>query len=506
MRSELAEEYPLHWNILTDDFDAFSEVVTRLVEQHGDSPIGASPAALHDGRRHPLNRKDKCGNTALHLCAILQRPLRYAELLLQHGANLPLRNVLGWTCMQEAQASHNRELVKLFLRTANERLETTFPATFEAGVERLRCARDFAVDIEWQFKSIVPFIGRFLPSDTCRVVKRGSRVRLDFSLRDFSMKTGWIRGPSSVLFDPQGCLPCSSAAGRKEETDFRHALVFVDHEKQIFRCAHKKPGADDAEAELDNAVEVLVQSELQHAGVYTGDVTLKPRTKFFSSTQQTAEVGGYMCKIFDLQGLCVFRQVRDAHLPDDLKKLNKEREEELKKSLQNEPDEDKIAKIAKLQWSSVERYEFEPYAPPELDPVDYLLGRISPKSIMGEVKGHRKNVKSTLFLARDFPLTYDDLMPVLDVGASASRTLEKLQQYLSEVREHGFPVKLEMPLFMVLTATASFNNFRWLAKDERTAQEFPDEFFRVPRDYEETHPAVQPTPSNEGGSVSQPRI
>ena len=46
----------------------------------------------------------------------------------------------------------------------------------------------------------VPLVSRMLPSDTCRILKRGTRVRMDTTLIDFN-DMRWQRGNNTFLFN-----------------------------------------------------------------------------------------------------------------------------------------------------------------------------------------------------------------------------------------------------------------------------------------------------------------
>ena len=79
---------------------------------------------------------------------------------------------------------------------------------------------DFYVEIKWDFESWIPLVSRFLPSDICKVYKKGTHLRVDCTLGDLakdaassnangeksssisaSSVINWQRGDLSFIFD-----------------------------------------------------------------------------------------------------------------------------------------------------------------------------------------------------------------------------------------------------------------------------------------------------------------
>ena len=63
---------------------------------------------------------------------------------------------------------------------------------------------DFKIDINFNCKSnFIPFVKNITPSDTYKIYKQGSKIRLDMTLVGFR-KLKCIRGNLSVLFKGRG--------------------------------------------------------------------------------------------------------------------------------------------------------------------------------------------------------------------------------------------------------------------------------------------------------------
>ena len=73
-------------------------------------------------------------------------------------------------------------------------------------IESLKKLGDFVVDLKWDFTSWLPLVSRILPSDICKISKRGASIRLDTTLVDFS-EMRWERGDITFLYKGEASTP-----------------------------------------------------------------------------------------------------------------------------------------------------------------------------------------------------------------------------------------------------------------------------------------------------------
>ncbi|ETO24072.1 hypothetical protein RFI_13087 [Reticulomyxa filosa] len=94
-----------------------------------------------------------------------------------------------------------------------------------------------------------------------------------------------------------------------------------------------------------------------------------------------------------------------------------------------------------------------------------------------------KTFKLMLATSNDFGLTVDEMLTILEAAAPASfvfffsfcKLVRKLKEFLEIKMPSGFPVQLELPLYHVLKATVTFQNFKEMEIDE--------DIFAIPQDY-----------------------
>ncbi|KAF9411019.1 hypothetical protein HW555_010065 [Spodoptera exigua] len=279
--SEEEDVYPLHECIFIGDVRKLSSLL----------------------RNHDVARKDKHGNTALHLAVMLGRK-ECVQLLLAHGAPVKVKNLAGWSPLAEAISYGDRQtissLVRKLKQQAREQMERRRPDLIRA----LAQIQDFYMELKWDFHSWVPLVSRILPSDVCKIYKAGSGIRLDTTLVDFTdMK--WERGDISFIF--QGEKPPSES------------LTVLDNKAKVYQRVRY----EETENEIEDEVDILMSSDILAAQMSTKGIAFTRAQSgwIFREDRKETVAGLYRSDIYTITGLVLESRKRREHLStDDLQK------------------------------------------------------------------------------------------------------------------------------------------------------------------------------------------
>eukprot|EP01084_Bolivina_argentea_P312685 541362_1 len=155
-------------------------------------------------------------------------------------------------------------------------------------------------------------------------------------------------------------------------------------------------------------------------------------------------------------------------------------------------------------FGEVKRYEYAEWIPPKVDineyfnvdmwqklKMDLMSNKIKKKkNVVQEVIENRKDsfkmnpseatittktFKLNLFMTEHFGLSIDEILAILEAAAPQSKLAGKLKEFLEIKMPRGFPIQLELPLFHVLKATVTFQNFEHINPS--------DDIFEIPDDY-----------------------
>lgn len=405
---------------------------------------------IHD---NDIAKKDKHGNTALHLAAMLGRR-GCAYLLASHGAPVKIKNLAGWSPLAEAISYGDRQTIAFLVRTIRAQARRHIRERRPNLVSALMNIQDFYMELKWDFHSWVPLVSRILPSDICKIYKSGARIRLDTTLVDFTdMK--WERGDISFIF-----------LGEKEPAE---SLIIFDNKAKVYQLIKQI----ESEREIEDEVDILMSSDILAAQMSTKGISFSKAQSgwIFREDRKELIAGTYNSTIYTINGLVLESRKRREHLTrDDLQK-NK-------------------AIIETLTRGNMRNLNsmIEPTRRPSLNPppqrgVDwnaYISAEAGQYPGLGReivYKESSKNFKATVAMSDDFPLSVSMLLSVLEV-VGPFKHFAKLRDFVAMKLPTGFPVKVDIPVLPTVTAKVTFQKFEF--RDDINA-----DMFKIPDDYME---------------------
>jgi len=138
-----------------------------------------------------------------------------------------------------ACALKNRPILEVLMNSVLKLKEYFLDLHKEIILKTLESLPDFSLDLHFECtSSFIPFISNLAPSDTYKIYKRGSNLRLDMTLVGFR-KLQSIRGNLTVIYKGRG----TKNVGQ---------LLLVDHERKAVRSIFEETVENKLERDLDS--------------------------------------------------------------------------------------------------------------------------------------------------------------------------------------------------------------------------------------------------------------
>ncbi|XP_076001189.1 ankyrin repeat domain-containing protein 13C-like [Genypterus blacodes] len=401
-------------------------------------------------RTHSISQKDVHGNTPLHLAVMLGHK-ECALLLLAHNAPVKIKNAQGWSPLAEAISYGDRQMITAILRKLKQQSRESVEDKRPKLLKALRELGDFYLELHWDFQSWVPLLSRMLPSDACKIYKQGINIRLDTTLIDFSdMKCQ--RGDLSFIFT--GDAPPAQS------------FVVLDKEAKVYQRIHH----EESEMETEEEVDILMSSDVYSATLSTKSISFsRSQIGWLFREDKTERVGNFLADFYSVNGLMLESRKRREHLSEEDILRNKAIMESLSKG----------GSITEQNFEPVRRQSLTAPAPNTISWEEYITAETGKPPHLGRelvCKESKKNFKATVAMSQDFPLSIESLLNVLEVIAPFKH-FNKLREFVQMKLPPGFPVKLDIPVFPTITATVTFQEFRYDVFDES--------IFSIPSEYKE---------------------
>ncbi|XP_014209617.1 ankyrin repeat domain-containing protein 13D isoform X2 [Copidosoma floridanum] len=423
---EIKQTYPLHWLVWNNDHQELDKLL--------------------DTNEYDIEQLDNRGRTPLMLAVTLGYT-ESALVLLQHEANVNTENQ-GWTVVQEAVGSGNPELLQMVLARRDYQRYCNRAAGIPELLLKLKQAPDFYVEMKWEFASWVPLASRMCPSDTYKVYKQGSNVRIDTTLLGFD-QSSWQRGNRSYVFKGQ------NDGATMMEVDHETKKVYVEHMKLIGddNVQLMEPSEEGVIARLTSPIVTTyidtdkISFERNKAGLWGW------------RSDKSEVVNGHECKVFSASNVELITQTRLEHLSEADKIRAKSPRTPLQSLLgiaEQTTQEGAAAAVSSEEYTNIGNpcnVTPEEYFDPDVDLSSRDIGRSK------EMSKKIQKFKATLWLSEEYPLSLQEqIMPIVDLMAITSSHFAKLKDFIQMQLPSGFPVKIEIPLFHILNARITFGN------------------------------------------------
>lgn len=422
-------------------------------------------------RNDLVNKRDKHGNTALHLACMMGRSQTIINALLhnQHGFkwSIDVKNLNRWTPFHEACSYGNRDVITLMARQLKDDVDDALSNSKLSGF--LEKTKDYRLVLKWEFQSWVPFVSRVLPSDVCVIIKQGKYIRVETRLVNFE---GFFRKKGD------SCLVYSN---RK--------WIVMDNKAKKYQYFETPSVCRDVEEKVDE----FMATDIMDLELKSSEMQLIPSTSgWIWKANKVGKVGRFSAALYDLNNVFLVTRKRREHLSEDDLKRNKnayksavsvfkygERpnqgasnnhaDDEGEGTDRSEPDEEEIVHRESLPPPPPTKVTWREYI--ESEPANHPnLGREQKCKIV------KTAVKASVAMSEEFPLSKKEFLDLLSIVPI--KMFKKLKEFVEMKLPEGFPVRLDIPVFPFLTARITFEDFAFHDGP------IDESLFNIPPDYE----------------------
>ena len=380
------------------------------------------------------------GNTPLHLAVMLGRR-DCVQLLLAHGAPVKLKNMAGWSPLAEAISYGDRQTISSLLRRLKQQARSEMDTRRPEMIAGLRKLGDFSLELKWDFSSWVPLVSRILPSDICKISKKGASVRLDTTLVDFS-EMRWERGDITFLY-------------RGEEKGDK-SLCVLDNKAKVYQYVRHQ----DSELEFEDEVDLLMSSDIVAAQISTKPITFtREKSGWIWKEDRAEQLGNYQADFYTVNGMVLESRKRREHLSEEDLQKNRAIIENFSKG----QTQASLLPVEEAEEPS-RRQSLAPPVCPEVSWAQYSQCPAGAAPLLARKivsKTSSKQFKATVAMSEEFPMEVEMLLAVLEVIAPQFKHFKKLRNFVQLKLPPGFPIQVNIPVLPTVSAKITFTEFQW---------------------------------------------
>lgn len=410
-----------------------------------------------------VSAKDQHGNTALHLAVMLGRR-DCVQLLLAHGAPVKLKNTAGWSPLAEAISYGDRQTIASLLRRLKQQAKSEMNTRRPEMIKGLKNLGDFNLELKWDFSSWVPLVSRILPSDICKISKRGASVRLDTTLVDFS-EMRWERGDITFLY-------------RGEEASDK-SLCVLDNKAKVYQYVRHQ----ESELEFEDEVDLLMSSDIVAAQISTKPISFtREKAGWIWREDRAEQLGKFQADFYTVNGMVLESRKRREHLSEEDLQKNRAIIDSFSKGNTQMIDNEnnpavEVNRRPSLSPPAAPAITWEQYCSTPAGDPPLLARKIVSKT-------NSKQFKATVAMSEEFPMKVEMLLAVLEVIAPQFKHFNKLKDFVNLKLPPGFPIQVNIPVLPTVSAKVTFTDFTWLESetgaDDKDKFQIPDSYSHDP--------------------------
>jgi len=423
-----------------------------------------------------LNEADERGNTPLMLATKLSyRHTDYFEviqILLENGADPRIRDVNGWSCLDEAVSQSDAKLISILFDQLTFLKKITIQNQQQDLIKILMAMPNFYLEMKWDFESsLVPFLSKIAPSDTFKIWKYGKYLRMDNSLVSFK-KLKSKRRNMSMIFNPDASMP--------EGRNSCGYLFLLNRNKKFYTNILQ-------DIDIEEKKHMMV--DMMRANPLQGSFLIKDcnwtESKSLFGNKINHKISDYDTKKFD------FRITMEYAV---------------------------FKKSQAFFRETYEAYMEKPTIPAENNEIPVFNGK-NPRAMIDHIKqkngvkhtkvlgenrnfnnfgGSQKGINvetfentqvtekkgsASIWFAQNFPIRLKDLLPILQFLSKGNDLLQKMESLLAReevasiTSQNSFPMKVQLPVALGIKANIVLTKYE--ALDNVNVQElfFPPDGF-----------------------------
>lgn len=221
----------------------------------------------------------------------------------------------GWTVAQEAVSAGDSDILTAIISFRDLWRQKSRSIQVPELLAKLKNSPDFYVEMKWEFSSWIPLMSRVCPSDTYKVFKRGSHVRIDTTLIGFD-NTTWQRGNRTYLFK-----------GSDDEAHFYE----IDHDAKEFSMEVMK----DIDVELfengipptKDSIQLRLQTPIISNSIDIDKISFERNKSgwFAWKNEKNEPINGYDCRVYNASNVEFITRTRTEHLGENQTRLKNSR-------------------------------------------------------------------------------------------------------------------------------------------------------------------------------------